>query len=304
MALNRSAKLYSWRSPSPSPLALPAAGLPLLLLPVLLRRCCSSCDRREARTASQIPAWHSTWAAAGQQAAGSCRHTSPLPTCAARKRRSASSSSWWRLHCRSRTKWRSKRASCIHRSTGASGVADDGWVCCGVQHMYPGKQKGMYQGRQGRREQQNEEQQGQLGQPRVLLACLERLVGVEVEREARVWEKPAQRPWQGKAGQGTAAWRGAEETGIDKACETHNASQKSCTPSLSTAAHRPLPHAPTHQCMRPKLSRSFLQTSRANTLSAPGYCTGSSSTTCDRSRGSSTEKVMSGAWWRNGCAAM
>jgi hypothetical protein len=56
--------------------------------------------------------------------------------------------------------------------------------------------------------------------------------------------------------------------------------------------------------MRPKLSRSFLQTSRANTLSAPGYCTGSSSTTCDRSRGSSTEKVMSGAWWRNGCAAM
>ncbi len=49
------------------------------------------------------------------------------------------------------------------------------------------------------------------------------------------------------------------------------------------------------KCRRPKLSRSFLQISRANTLRAAGYTTGSSSTTC-RGKGESEEGGAEGGW--------
>ena len=49
---------------------------------------------------------------------------------------------------------------------------------------------------------------------------------------------------------------------------------------LSVFRSRDILESGKKKCNRPKLSRSFRQTSLANAFIAPGYCTGSSSTTC------------------------
>ena len=49
---------------------------------------------------------------------------------------------------------------------------------------------------------------------------------------------------------------------------------------LSVFRSRDILESGKKKCNRPKLSRSFRQTSLANAFMAPGYCTGSRSTTC------------------------
>ncbi len=49
---------------------------------------------------------------------------------------------------------------------------------------------------------------------------------------------------------------------------------------LSVFRSRDILESGKKKCSRPKLSRSFRQTSLANAFIAPGYCTGSRSTTC------------------------
>ena len=102
------------------------------------------------------------------------------------------------------------KASLLQRSTGASGVADDGWCYYDVQHTHPRRPKGHVSEAARAERAAREEQQGQ---PQAMLACLERLVGVEIKREARVWEKPARHSWQVRAGH--SRMRAVEDTGIE-----------------------------------------------------------------------------------------
>jgi hypothetical protein len=102
---------------------------------------------------------------------------------------------------------------------------------------------------------------------RHMQADLEGLVCVEVERQAAVWEEEVQ------------------ATCANEVCDLRWQPPHSSGDRMQhTVCKQVVQRTRAVSSYPPKLSRSFRHTSRAKALMAPGYCTGSSSTTCESAR--------------------